>query len=133
MQDTPGANAYTINGKVGKEGPKFHIGLKFPDKKPESSPGPQYKPNYDTIKPKMPAYTLRFKNMKFKETLQVPGPGQYDSSKLTTRAPVCIIGKASQRDLGHSPEKQRSPGPGEYKLPTSIGNRDVTDPKYKFV
>ena len=117
---------------MGNEGPKFHIGLKPIDKQQESSPGPQYKPNYDTIKRKMPAYSLRLKNMKLQPTLQVPGPGQYESGKMTTKAPICVIGKASQRDLGYQ-QKQRSPGPGDYKLPTAFGNREVTDPKYKFV
>ena len=53
---------------VGQEGPKFHMGLKFSDKKKESSPGPKYKPNYDTIKRTLPKYSLRLKNVKFRET-----------------------------------------------------------------
>jgi hypothetical protein len=57
-----------IKGLVGQEGPKFHMGLKFSDKKKESSPGPKYKPNYDTIKRTLPKYSLRLKNVKFRET-----------------------------------------------------------------
>lgn len=44
------------------------MGLKFSSKKLESSPGPKYKPNYDTIKRNFPAFSLRLKNVKFRET-----------------------------------------------------------------
>jgi len=62
----------------------------------------------------------------------VPGPGVYEGSKISKKAPICIIGKASREDLRRK-EKEYSPGPGDYKVPTAFGNRDVTDPKYKFV
>ena len=58
---TPSVHDYKIKSKIGTEGPKFLIGQKLNEKPADKIPGPEYDPNYNTIKQKMPKYTLRKK------------------------------------------------------------------------
>lgn len=54
--------------------------------------------------------------------MAVPGPGTYknDAEKLKQKAPGFGFGTSKRPEIGH--QKDKTPGPGEYKLPAKLAN-----------
>ena len=82
----------------------------------------------------MPAFSLRLKK-KPKDFPDMPGPFHYNAKpENKRRAPTYVFGTASQRTLLKLKSKNVSPGPGDYKVPTCIGNQQAMNaPDFKFV
>jgi len=71
------------------------------------------------VKNAAPTYSLRSR-YEIESKKKVPGPGAYEPiSPPRKRAASHVFGSASQRE---AIKNQRSPGPGNYSIPCSIGN-----------
>lgn len=125
---SPGPGAYTTKSVAFDiEKPRFFMGEKIKDLKNHTQvPGPQqYDPNYKSSKKGMPSYPMGIKlgSSLGKGTIG-PGPGNYQFTLSNKKkAPQFGFG-SSTRDSGTG-IKLNSPGPGAYRLKSSIG--DVPD------
>jgi hypothetical protein len=89
---------YSLKPIIGNEGPHFFIAHKYPVKLPDTSPGPVYNPDINAVKKKMPAFSLRLKNVKLLNLMQGPGPGEYEPKLPAKNATSILFGKAKQRE-----------------------------------
>jgi len=66
---------------------------------------------------------LKLKSDLIQSVTVVPGPGNYNNNAETfkTKAPQFGFGSSKRPDIT-GPKKLQTPGPGNYKLPSKIGN-----------
>ena len=125
---SPGPGAYTTKSmSFDIEKPKFFMGEKIKPLKPNTNvPGPQqYDPKPETIKKQLPSFSMKQKlGSSLTSTSIAPGPGNYNIALQTKKqAPSYGFG-SSTRETGKK-TNLNVPGPGAYKLKSSIG--DVPD------
>lgn len=139
-QTAPGAGTYEIKPKAFKENGNFYMGIKLKDSTKMAVPGAgSYDPANEIVKKRGPSYGM---GQKLKSDLvksgDVPGPGSYANSaeKLKNSSPNYGFGSSTRPDITGG-NKFKTPGPGQYKLPTRVA--DVAeyayqrDEKAKFV
>jgi hypothetical protein len=123
----PGAGTYELGSQCfNTTKPKFHMGqkLSFDDtqKYIHSLPGPgTHEDRYTTLKQKSPIFSMGQRLMSQKDTTAiVPGPGTYvnSSQKLKQSAPSFGFGTSQRPVIGV--QKDKTPGPGSYKLPSKV-------------
>ncbi|CDW79820.1 UNKNOWN [Stylonychia lemnae] len=120
----PGPGNYQTPTKLG-EGPKYFIGQKLESKRALILPSPDnYNPRFDTIQKRTGNYTVgRAQRISPEKKNNVPGPGQYlnqDSLTSFNVSPKYGFGSSSQRP--HFKEQAPVPGPGAYKLKSTIAD-----------
>ena len=125
---SPGPGAYTTKSmSFDIEKPKFFMGEKIkPLKSNTNVPGPQqYDPKPEAIKKQLPSFSIKAKlGSSLTSTNLGPGPGNYNVAlQGKKQAPSYGFG-SSTRDTGKK-NKLNVPGPGAYRLKSSIG--DVPD------
>lgn len=130
----PGPGTYTV-AKI-KEGPEFVMGTKLSKPKPQPGPAPStYNPSDDFVKKKLPVFTLGKKTEYLDNLRKNPGPGAYDANPAPKckQAPSYGFGTGKQRESLSPEHKKIVPGPGNYKVPSYIGNRETTQLQFRFV
>ena len=125
---SPGPGAYTTKSmSFDIEKPRFFMGEKIkPLKGTTNVPGPQqYDPKHGTVKRQLPSFSMKAKlGSSFTTGTIGPGPSGYQVEyKGKKQAPSYGFG-SSTRDTGNK-MKMQVPGPGAYRLKSSIG--DVPD------
>lgn len=121
----PGAGNYKISSSFeGKS--RFHMGIKLRDQKKLEVPGSgTYNPSETFTKKSAANFSMgiKLKGSLDQTGLKVPGPGSYtqDSEKLKTKAPGFGFGSSVRPDITGG-KKLQTPGPGNYMLPTKVGN-----------
>jgi len=115
--EAPGPGAYNSPGKISKQMPKYHFGVKTVATERDVSPGPGA---YDVARisrasdKKAPAFSIRCRSAQ-SDTARSnsPGPGAYDQSSNVrlNRAPTYRMG-TSKRERFYT--SQDNPGPGAY-------------------
>jgi len=139
---TPGPGTYKNKSVCFEtEKPRFHVGERWKDPKPVVNvPGAgSYDPLDAFSKKNLPSYSMKIKlgSSLASSTGFVPGPGNYQNSMTDKKqAPKYGFG-SSTRETGNK-VKLNVPGPGSYKLKSSIGDvpehaMPNRDPAYKFV
>ena len=110
------------------EKPKFHVGQKLEELKPAvKTPGAgTYDPVHNFSKRNLPSYSMKMKlgSSLASSTGFVPGPGNYQVGLMNKKAAPQYGFGSSTRETGKQ-TKMNVPGPGSYKLKSSIG--DVPD------
>ena len=107
------------------------MGLKGPDpsKGKMYIPGPgAYAPDFSTLKEHHPSFKIGTEERipKDRTTIkEVPGPGNYNPKKRPPSAAPAYGFGSSTRSHGSLGEREKTPGPGAYKLPSRI--QDVPD------
>lgn len=102
------------------------MGIKIQDQKTLNVPGSgTYNPATTFTKKSSANFSmgLKLKNDLSHSIKIVPGPGAYsnDAEKMQKSAPKFGFGTSKRPDItGH--KKMQTPGPGNYKLPSKIGN-----------
>ena len=122
----PAPGNYTIKSVAFEEKSRFHMGIKLHDMKKLEVPGSgTYEPNDSITKKASSSFSM---GIKLKGSLEqpnvvVPGPGTYaqNTETLKTAAPKFGFGSSKRPDITGG-NKLKTPGPGEYKLPSRIGN-----------
>ena len=115
---SPGPQDYNTNLSTNR-GPQFHFARKYKAKINGNIPGPcDY--TIDTVKllKKQPVVTIgNAKRELSKERNLSPGPGNYnpDPTQQKKRTKSVVFTRAKR--LGIAPRNERSPGPGDYKIP----------------
>ena len=118
----PSMQTYNIPSKA-VEGSAWHMGLKLEKGGAMGvksvSPGPgTYNGNYRVQAASDPTYTLKGRYPAMKR-LNVPGPGTYEKKLIDKKsAPSFGFGSSPQRE---GIRKTLSPGPGGYRIPSTIG------------
>lgn len=127
MGAVPGAGSYQIKSAAfnDKEKSKFHMGIKLKEQSKLVVPGAgTYEPDPVKVKKNSPNFSM---GMKLKSDLiksaEVPGPGTYVNSgeKMKQSAPSFGFGTSKRPDITGG-SKLQTPGPGNYKLPSKVGD-----------
>ena len=125
---SPGPGAYqTKSMSFDIEKPKFFMGEKLkPLKSNTNVPGPQqYDPKPESTKKQLPSFSIKAKlGSSLGRTTLGPGPANYNVGLQAKRTAPSFGFGSSTRDTGKKMNLQ-VPGPGAYKLKSSIG--DVPD------
>ena len=137
---SPGPGGYNIKPLAfDADKPRFHVGQKISPAKPTTSvPGAgSYEPTPEKTMKQLPSYSMKIKlESSLDKKSTVPGAGAYESHlKNKQDAPKYGFGSGS-RDTGL--RKLNVPGPGAYKLNSSIGDvpeysMPGRDPAHKYV
>ena len=139
---SPGPGTYTHRSVCFEsEKPRFHVGVKLAPLKPAVNPpgAGAYEPSFSFSTRNLPSYSMK---MKLGSSLTssngfVPGPGTYKNSLFTKQAAPQYGFGSSTRETGMK-TKLAVPGPGAYKLKSSIGDvpeyaMPNRDPNSKYV
>ncbi len=113
----PGPGSYQQSSKIG-EGPKYAIRPKTAVTVRHDVPGPgQYEPSRDPGKARPPTAVMgkESRGQGFSEVKGVPGPGTYAPAAGNKPGPSYSFGTGTA--VQHHAEV---PGPGAYKLPSTI-------------
>ena len=102
------------------------MGIKIRDQKTLAVPGSgTYNPSQTFTKQASSSYSMgiKLKSDLVNSTMVVPGPGNYNNNAETfkTKAPQFGFGSSKRPDITGG-KKLQTPGPGNYKLPSKIGN-----------
>ena len=123
------------------EKPRFHVGKKLePLKAAVNPPGAgAYEPSHAFTTRNLPSYSMKIKlgSSLTSSNGFVPGPGTYKNSLVTKQAAPQFGFGSSTRETGMK-TKLMVPGPGAYKLRSSIGDvpeyaMPNRDPKSKYI
>ena len=139
---TPGPGTYKNKSVCFDiEKPRFHVGEKWKDPKPAVlTPGAgTYDPSDSFSKKNLPSYSMKIKlgSSLANKNSYVPGPGNYQSTLTDKKAsPKYGFGSSTRETPGKS--KLNVPGPGTYKLKSTVGDvpehaMPNRDPQYKYV
>jgi hypothetical protein len=139
----PGPGNYSNTIKTGSEAPKYSMSAKNYniDNNKKIVPGPGQYNNDRTFYTTNKAPTWRIgtsnrdDNMKHLVRQNFPGPGNY-SSHGGDKGPKFSFGNEKRINDGN--KGGETPGPGQYKIPTSVSNTPNFvsggwDPNFKFV
>ena len=123
---SPGPGAYKTNVLAFDiEKPRFHVGVKTKDPKPTTVvPGAgTYNPKNNFTKKELPSYSMKIKlgSSLASSTTYVPGPGNYNMHMGNKRASPQFGFGSSTRETGMK-RKLDVPGPGAYRLNSTVGN-----------
>jgi hypothetical protein len=113
-------------GPIEEKPGRFYMGIKLKEKDKMNVPGAGA---YDLKEGrKGPSYLM---GMKLKKDTRdnSPGPGQYinDTDKLKRSAPKIGFGSSKRLDI-NKVEKDKTPGPGDYRVPVKV----VNVPEYAY-
>ena len=139
----PAPGNYNIKSQAFESKSKFHMGIKLADQKTLEVPGSgTYNPTENFTKKAGANYSMgiKLKGGAMSQSQNfAPGPGAYEGNNdaLKIKAPQFGFGSSKRPDITGG-NKMQTPGPGNYALPSKIGNvsdfqMPGRDPKSKYV
>jgi len=122
----PAAGHYTIKSKAFEDKSRFHMGSKLKDQSTLQVPGSgTYNPSQTFTKKSAANYSMgiKLKSDLTQSVVNVPGAGSYNNNAeaFKTKAPQFGFGSSKRPDITGN-KKMQTPGPGNYKLNSKIGN-----------
>ena len=120
--DTPGPTTYSYSTTIGN-GPKYRMRPKTAIEKREKIPGPG---TYDPVPigrrtPQVPKRNEKRAKL-FEEAKKIPGPDAYTPNLSKSGPSFSFKGPELKRNSKLSKSKSDTPGPGSYKLMSTISN-----------
>ena len=118
----PGPGLYNPTQK--QKGPSYPMGIKSSSKTELSGPGPgHYSPMSTLTKEGAPSHLIGTASKEegatsAKKKRDGPGPGNYSFMRPNSTGPAHVFGSGLRGD----PRKDKTPGPGQYKVPCHVAD-----------